>query len=126
MEPIDGMPVNLGELIDLLKVRPKDHYIRFDFGNLVPTKCDSYRGYYDDLAIGFDETNYPNPTVDVVLKDLKAAVNKEFTGYKGGEYRMTRKSRVWVANYGHTSDTVITGIEGCDYMVVLKTAWITC
>lgn len=116
--------LNLGELIDLLKKRPKKEPVRFDFGWLVPTKCDSYRGYYEDLAIGFSEERvYPDPTVAVVLKDLQAAVGKEFMGYKGGEYRMTRKSRVWAANYGNTSDTAIVGIEDYEGTTILRTAW---
>ena len=116
--------LNLGELIDLLKTRPKKEPVRFDFGWLVPTACQSYRGYYEDLAIGFTEERvYPDPMVAVVLKDLKAAVGKTFMGYKGGAYMMTRESRVWVANYGNVSDTAITGIEDYEGTTILRTAW---
>ena len=115
--------LNLGGLIDLLKRSEPGQNVKFDFGGAVPTSVDSYRGYYEDLAIGFDDDPDDYPTVSEFLKMLQEAVGKEFTGYKGGEYKMTRKSRVWVANYSHTSGTTIVGIRDCNYMTVLHTDW---
>ena len=37
--------MDLGQIIALLKHCPKDNPLRFDFGALVPTTCDSYRGF---------------------------------------------------------------------------------
>jgi len=118
--------LNLGELIDLLekqlKKQHEDNIVVFDFGDLSPTKCISYHGYYEDLAIEFDQET--SPKVEEFLTELQSAVGKTFEGYKGGNYRMTRKSRVWVANYKHCSGTVITGIEDCNYQTILRTKWV--
>jgi len=113
--------LDLGEIIDLLSKRDLDDLVRFAFVGLTPRKCLSYRGYYEDLAIGFTEEGVL--TVREFLQDLQMAVGGLFAGYKGGQYRMTRKSRVWVANYGLTSDTAITGIEDCGSPTLLRTAW---
>ena len=113
--------LNLGQLIKLLETRPKDQTVMFDFGGLVPTKCASYRGCDEDLAIGFNDTSWPK--VEDLLKVLKGTINQVFDGYDGGEYLASRESRVWVSNDTHTSGTYITGVEDCDYKTVLKTTW---
>ena len=113
--------LNVGQLIALLKERPKDESVQFDFGGIAPTKCANYRGYYQDLAIGFDEEGHA--TVGSLLAELTAAVGQTFMGWKGGEYVMRRNSSLWVANPGRTTDTVIVGINDCDYLTVLRTEW---
>ena len=116
------MRLSLGELITRLSECPKDSSVIFDFGGLHPTQCASYRGYYSDLAIGFSSEG-PRPSVAVVLVFLKSAVGRTFTGWKGGDYKMTKGSQVWVANPGDTSDTVITAVQSHSYGVILHTAW---
>ena len=116
--------LNLGEIIKLLESYPvQDDACRFDFGGLVPDLApDSYRGYYDQLAMGFEASkDYPSPTVADVLKSFKSAVDKEFTGYKGGEFIMTEKTPVWVSNYGECSSTIIVGKCDVKRMFVFKT-----
>lgn len=115
--------LNLGQLIELLENRNPEDYLRFDFGGFSPCGLDSYRGYYTDLAICF-ERKYPNP-VGAFLDELRGAVGKSFTGYKGGDFTMHRDSRVWVANHGETSDTGIVGISrhGGDGITVLSTRY---
>lgn len=106
--------LKLGQIIRLLEGQPKDNDVRFDFAGFVPTGVGSYRGYYEDLAIEFED-KYPYPKVTDLLNLLKDAVGKTFQGYKGGDYKMDENSRVWVANYSLTSDTVITGIVAGSY-----------
>jgi hypothetical protein len=117
--------LNLGQLIDLLKKCPPKNYVRFDFGGISPTHCDSYRGYcgyYRDLAIEFGED--ASATVQGLLTTLNSAVGQVFTGWKGGDFRMDRNSRVWVANPGRTTGTVIVGIEPSpDYITILRTRY---
>jgi hypothetical protein len=111
-EDVGVRQLSLGEVISLLEAWPKkDDSCRFDFGDMAPDCApDSYRGYYDHLAMGFKEGDtYPNPTVQEVLDSFKSAVGKEFMGYKGGKYLMTERTPVWVANYGRTGSTVIVG-----------------
>lgn len=115
--------LNLGELIDLLKRCPQKDLVKFDFGSTTPGQCDSYRGYYEDLALGFEVDASDYPTVAELQETLTEAIGETFQGWKGGEYRMDRNSRLWVANCGQTSDTTIVGICDCNYMTVLQTEW---
>lgn len=117
--------LNLGEIIDLLEAWPKpEDACRFDFGDMEPVDLISYRGSYDQLAITYrDGVDYPNPTVIHVLEMLRAAVGKEFSGYKGGEYVMTAKTPVWIANYSRTSGTFITGCVADHHHFVFRTSY---
>src|SRR4051812_47710015 len=100
--------LTLGELIAELENLPGKAVIEFDFGGAVPTRVDSYRGYYDQLALGYDGTYGASlPTVADLLADLKSAVGKTFQGWKGGDYTMTEATYIFVANPGNTSDTYI-------------------
>lgn len=119
--------LNLGELIDVLAARPKDQTVRFDIGSLYPTRLMSYRGYYEQLALGYmdrdDKGSKGFPNVDAVLAELRSAIGATFTGYKGGEYVMRSETPLWVANYGNTSETIIVGVCDNDYQTVLATAY---
>ncbi len=112
----------LGMLIDALAKRPDDQSIRFDFAGYYPGELCSHRGFYECLAI--------IPTRALILasetrRRLGAAVGQDFAGYKGGVYRMTRDTPLWVvSDRGDHSSTIITGIEDCDYMTILRTKWI--
>lgn len=102
--------MKLGKLIEELKKYPKDHPVTIPGGpvQLSPERCMSYRGYYDQLAIGVG-THYA--TVGSLLQELKEAVGATFTGYKGGEYTMGLDTCVWLSNYGESSGSLITGVR---------------
>jgi hypothetical protein len=114
--------MNLGELIELLKPLRKDAIVLVDGPcRLTPGGLESYRGYYEDLAIGVNVDSLA-PTVAEFLAELEAAVGKTFHGYKGGEYRMSLRTRVWFSNHGECSDNGPTGIaprDADDYVVRL-------
>jgi len=113
--------MTLGKLILLLSEMPQDDHVAFDFGYATPTTVDSYRGYYDELALGFDGSYGASLTVGALLKDLNAAVGKTFTGWKGGDYQMHEDTPVHVANPGNTSDTEIIHVRKGGYFVLLET-----
>lgn len=118
--------LTLGELIDALKKRDQDHTVRFDFCGLVPTGIDSYRGYYEDLALSWGEWKYGQKepmNVGSLVTLLEGAVGQTYTGYKGGDFKMDRDTAMWVANCGDSDGTCIVGVEGGDYNTVIKTAW---
>lgn len=117
------MAISLGRLIRLLECEPPDNTVRFDFGGFIPRKVNSYRGYYDHLAIGYDEDYSNQPVVRDLLAELRSAIGKTFQGYKGGDYRMDERTPVWVGNYGHCSNTAIVGIADCNWTTVFQTAW---
>lgn len=103
LEPLTiAEPIEAGD-----KVEPRSIY--FDFGGLSPHYFDSYRGYYDHLAICFHDAPQCVTAADFLAK-LKAADGQVFTGYKGGEFRMGPRTPVWVANHGDCDSTAIVGL----------------
>lgn len=115
-----GERLSLGDLIALLKRLPLGQNIRFDFGDLAPTTLDSYRGFYEDLALGFGDGV---AHVGDLLRSCEAAVGATFEGYKGGTYRMDERSRLWVSNRGATSGTTIVGLDDLGWTAILRTGY---
>jgi hypothetical protein len=127
--------LSLGELITrieesgILAEDGDDKDIRYDFGTAIPTCLDSYRGSYDELALGYKLTGYDDSSVPRsikakdLLKHLKSAIGKEFTGWKGGEFKMSEQTPVWVANCGDSGSTAIVGVlkEGSYGLIILTT-----
>lgn len=133
-------PATLGALIDALEGLQltedgKPRHVRYDFGGLLPSmRVASYRGYYDQLAIGFEDydgrarrlshactmDDYPN--VVELLKALKGAVGETYHGWKGGEYKMDRYTGVFVANSGDATQCGIVDLatDG-GWLVILMT-----
>jgi hypothetical protein len=107
--------LNLGELIAALQRLDQCDEVRIDFAADHPGDLDSYRGYYEDLAIGY---SHEECTVGGLLQRLKNAVGEVFEGYKGGEYQMNKNTAVWVADYGSTG-RAITGVRGSKSMDVI-------
>lgn len=116
-------PITLGRLIKLLEMEPQDNDVRYDFARFTTDGVGSYRGYYDQLAIGWTGEAERPQKVSELLAELKSAVGKTFTGYKGGEYTMDENTPVWCANYGDCHDTAITGIENCSWATVIRTEY---
>jgi hypothetical protein len=52
MDITNNETLTLGELIEKLGSFRPEMQITFDFCGFIPTKFDSYRGYYDQLALG--------------------------------------------------------------------------
>ena len=92
--------MTLGTFIAELEKLPRDNRVHFDILALTPTDLDSYRGYYDHLALGYKDDG--GTTIGDVLDDAKAAMGRTFTGYKGGDYVLAEHTPLWVANYGHS------------------------
>ena len=96
--------------------------VMFDFGNLHPSGIDSWRGIYAELALNYTEEGNA-PTVTEFLTSLKEAVGKTYTGYKGGEFTMSRHTPVWVANYGNSGNTAVIEIINNGYVVIIITGY---
>lgn len=82
-------------------------------GMFLDGSFDSYRGYYDHLAIDFSENDKGMNTVGGFKGILKKALYVGvMCGYKGGEYSISDDTPVWFAHYGTTSGSeMIVGIE---------------
>jgi len=96
--------------------------VQYDFEYLFPTSIDSWRGIYAELALNF-ESEGTRMTVSDFLKMLKDAVGKTYTGYKGGDFTMSRQTPVWVANYGNSGNTAVIGIVDDEHTVIIITAY---
>lgn len=111
--------MTLGQLIEQLeKMNPESGVICSTDTSMVFTTFDSYRGYYEDLALGYVAKDYYEEkkdgeihTVKDFLEEAKSCLNKKFYGWKGGEFVMDADTPLWVANSGHTSNFIIGHIE---------------
>jgi hypothetical protein len=112
--------MNLGELIDALKRKDRETSVYYDFVHFRPCGIHSYRGYYDQLAIGYDDSK--DTSVGELLDMLKDADGKTFTGYKGGDYVMSLSTPVWVANHNESGGTAIVDVIDQDWRILLVTA----
>lgn len=96
-----------------------------DFEHLFPTEFGSWRGSYEELALRFTSSDFDYETNQMTahefLKLCKETVGKTFTGYKGGEYRMTRDTPVWIANRGNSGETALIGVDYDGYRLTLIT-----
>lgn len=83
--------MNLGELIEKLEKVPSDLVFPNGFGEPM-----SWRGVYAELAFNPER----DVTAESMLANAKSAIGKTFTGYKGGDFRMSLKTDVHIAAYG--------------------------
>ena len=95
----------LGELISKLETVDKNLPVYFDDENYipdVPAGIDTWRGSYDELAIGYEKTSkfIKIPKVKDLLSALDSVIGSELPGWKGGSYLMSKNTPVWVATQG--------------------------
>lgn len=113
----------VGMLIDALEKRDSEEHVIYDFCNLVPDDVRPYRGWNGDLALSWSSSHAGEITVENLLDSLRTAIHPAIThtAYKGGEFKATRETGLWVANWGNSTSTVICGVDG---LVVLKTRYL--
>ena len=121
--------MTLGDFQTFLKRMPLDRRVRFDFPNAIPKEFNSYRGYYTDLALGYEDPYGKHVILENFLEYVRSIEGRIFTGYKGGDYKMNRWTPLWAGNYGDTSSVAIVGVS-CDQdefdenPVVIRTAYV--
>lgn len=116
--------MTLDEFIAALEHADPLSSVYFEFACCEPTEFDSYRGFYDHLALGFaGDYGARGQTVADLLEKARKALGAEFTGWKGGDYTMHGDTPLWVANPGNTGDTAIVGIREHVYGTLIQTAW---
>lgn len=126
--------LTIGETIAALKEAQynRDAWIEYDFGGFVPYHAKSYRGFYDQLAIGFGpstpQTEWEKRTIcktpAALIAELEQSVGRTYEGYKGGEYTMRADTPLWVANTGEAPGTGVVGVRSLNYMLIINTAYI--
>lgn len=114
--------LKLEPIVEKQKEREDEAEVKYDFEYLYPTRIDSWRGSYDELALNFESGGNYMKVTDF-LKMLKEALGKEFTGYKGGEFYMNKNTPVWVANYGNSGNTAVIDVVDDGYQIILITGY---
>ena len=118
--------MTIGDVISALEKASGEAVVRFDFGGTYPTTVDSWRGAYDEAAIGFSSDRYADTsvTVEEVLAELHSAIDgREYGGWKGGSYRYTRDTPLHVDNRGCYSQTDIDRVQVEEWQVVIHTKY---
>ncbi len=74
-----------------------------------PSDTNSYRGYYDELAIALSKDRAT--TLVMFIRNMKNSIGHSYSGYKGGDYVMNEDTFVWIANYGYSSQLAVTDLH---------------
>ena len=114
IENADNLTV--GALLEQLDSFEENKKLRLSTGKFfsLSGEFDSYRGYYEDLAIDKDQAT-DESTASTVF-DFKKVLNNaleqgEMYGYKGGDYSIDESTLVWFGSYGTTSGSLkIVGV----------------
>lgn len=121
--------ISLGELIKQIeqigieRSNGDDRHVYYDFCSAIPTTLNSFRGYYEELALGY--VHQGQMTAKDLLSKLKTAIGKSFTGWKGGNFIMTESTPIWVANSGHVDFTGIVGVKQSKYgSIIIETTYL--
>lgn len=102
--------LSLGELaLKLEAIEDKTKPVVFDFGDAVPTGLDSWRGIYAELSFHYAQAE--PKSVAEIIEMLTSANGETFTGYKGGDFMMSRRTPIWVGNWGEAS---VPGYKGSE------------
>ena len=114
--------LTIESMLDKLSQHDNSDTITFSNGEFLDGSFGSYRGYYEDLSIGYSDKDQGFNTV----KDLKDILNKALDkgimyGYKGGEFSIDEDTLVWLAGYSDLGDMIVGVAEvNGDVMIITK------
>ena len=119
MSPAEWLGImTVGHVLAALKRLDHDGNIQFDFGGFYPYGLNSYRGYYEDLSIGYGRDPM---TVKQFEALLLGAIGRNFVGYKGGEYEMGKSTFIWVDDHSSANGVGLVGIENHKHWASITT-----
>lgn len=103
--PISLKRATIGSLITVLEdiktAGGGTREVMFD-GHLYPDgTIASYRGYYEQAALGWSG-KLTDVTVDTLIEVLRGAIGRTFVGWKGSDYEFHTDTPLWLANEGAT------------------------
>ena len=120
----DSKQMSLGQLIyELEKIKDKKKRVYFDFGYFTPTEFMSWRGSYDLLSLGYEMADSKDISVKELLNLAHKVEGKVFEGYKGGSYCYDHSHKIWVAQYGNSGWTGLSGVLDTKYYTILETCY---
>lgn len=119
--------LTVGQFMDKLRWMPQDEAVKYDFVHFGPTTLESYRGYYEDAALGYEECGrlhrsaaYEYPTVAALLQHFEETIGRVFRGWKGGNGRpIMLDTALWIANPGETGDTIVIDVQHLLYVTIV-------
>jgi hypothetical protein len=116
--------LTIGQILDFLEVvENQEQLVRFQYDNEIrylDGDFDSSRGSYVNLAIGWQLK--PNYLTVAALIDTLTYISQNllvFEGYKGGQYRMSRKTLVDIGWNYHATGLGVVGVEEKNGVVYL-------
>jgi hypothetical protein len=119
------MSMTIGEVIDALETAKPDLRVVFDFGGVVPSEVASWRGIYEEAALGFEGGDHGHSgevTAGKLLAHLREVIDgRAYTGWKGGDYRYSRETQLHIDNRGCCTNTELTRVEVGEFDVMLHT-----
>lgn len=119
--------MNIKEIRKALKNVDPSCGIYFDFCRCIPTKANSWRGSYDEPAIGWSENFGEESTVGKFLEQLDELTSgKIYYGWKGGEFTYNEHHTLHIDNAGQSTETEISAITekyGIVTIHTIKEVW---
>jgi hypothetical protein len=103
--------MSLGELVARLEAGVDKSKVVLVGEGMYAQTFHSYRGHYDHIALSYAADASMARLVVEILRDAAAAIGSMLEGYKGGEFKMTRLTPVWISPYGKSSRMGLVAVE---------------
>lgn len=122
IEKITPIANNQDGVVDIYEIEAT---VEFDFEYLFPTELHSWRGAHEELAFSYKSQDGDSEPMGVTafLKMLTEAVDEPMYGWKGGYFKMSSDTPLWVANPRNSGRTAVVGVKNNEYEVLLLTAY---
>lgn len=75
---------------------------------------DSYRGYYDELAIDPCQDSNNGINLGKFTQEMEESIGAIYGGWKCGEYTMYQDTFVWISEVGHSSGLIVKDLKLSD------------
>jgi hypothetical protein len=112
--------LTIGDMLTKLDQFNDDETVTYSNGAYFDGSFGSYRGYYEDMYLGFDREDQGCNTVGHLKTALESALSHgEMTGYKGGEFSIEEDTLLWSASYGCIGDMVVDVLKLSDKVYVI-------
>lgn len=131
---LDEKQKTLGGLIEALdaacagcskSVDARPAVVRIEWNSMKIGRWNSYRGYYEHLALDFHmprDRDVADIDIFSFRDTCRDLIGSTIIGYKGGEYKVSSNTALWVSEYGSASGVAITGFKQVAGMFLLETA----
>jgi len=103
--------LSIGQMLKKLEQFNDDARLFLSNDKFFTTEFGSYRGYYEDMYIGYSDTDTGLNTVGGLRGILEAALAKgEMKGYKGGDFPIDHDTLLWMSSYGEVDGWALVDV----------------